>query len=284
MKMDRQILEIRVQWNNKQFTNRIVEVRGDCLLSGCISYVNQTIADSKIQSQLGLEVLAVFITKMNLNSLPVPASIRFSNICGRISHRDEFHQLTRGKDVCWTVYKTQFRGALSEVTNAFGRNASLYAVSANFNTSEKQQFTLFKGGVKSSQIIEEIKHVFDCNSIDNVTIHMVVATGKLDHFVSASSFFLDDYYKRQKNVSCTTLCVENEAGKRLRLQDVSKSFNESNNIPVEISIKDILITVGYRGNVNIFFTFENEVDISMHLEDKLMHACTKIMENVHNYT
>lgn len=277
-------LEVRIVWDSEQSTSRIIQVESTTLLSDSLCHINQILTQSKVSQHLQHDAQFISVNVLDLSVLPQSCGVRFSNICGRIVHAEAYHQPYRTQKFTWTVYKERFQGALFEVTNAFGRNASIFSMSANFNTSERQQFTLFKGGVKTCKIKEDIGQLFHPDAVEDVTIHMVVATCKLDHFVNSTSSLLDNYLRSQQHVDCITIPVENQAGKRLKLYNFTHEFYRQNNLHNDVAIKDVLITIGYRGNVNMFFTFEREVPIDTCLEDKLMPLCKKIMNIAHDFT
>lgn len=291
--MPKHYLEVQIVWSNNQTISRITEVGessddampSNNLLLSTLFAVQQIVAQSKIASVLNVGVKKITVKSIAETNVPQPHSIRFSNICGRIKHTASYYnEWPLSKPFSWTVYKDNIRGALQKVINPFGRSVNLLTLTVNYSTSDKQQYTLFKGGVETARIRDEIKLVMQEDAVERVTVHMVVGTGKLGHFVSSDAFFIDQFWRSHSHMKCVTICVENESSKRLSLEDFTEEFYTKHGIAPEIRLKNVLITIGYRGNVNIFFTFMSEINVDCNIESSLLPFCNYIIQTVDDFT
>lgn len=290
--MAKHYLEVQIVWHNNQSISRFVIIEDEQVLSvehqflfTTLSAVHECIAHSKISTVLKFEVKSITVKLVSEADLLSSHAIRFSNICGRIKHSAAYHnEWSLSDDRSWTVYKDNIKGALQPVVNAFGRSVNLYAMTVNYSTSDKQQFTLFKGGIETLKIRNEIDLVMKADAVERISVHMVVATAKMNHYVSSDAFFLDKFWKTSTEMKCVTVVAENESSKRLRLEDFGADFYLRHRIVSEIRLKNVLITIGYRGNVNIFYTFLSEVDINCNIENSLLPFSNYLIQTINDFT
>ncbi len=188
------------------------------------------------------------------NEVLTAQGIHFVNICGKIDHLH--HQ---------KIYLPGVEPLLVPVKNSFGSFRGLYSDQCNLLTCTSKSSTLFRGARSAARVLKVVKHAINPDNISAMSVHMLVANGRLGHGVCINSYYLEHHMSRDSRWHCQSLPPNEDMSyvKSMRLSDFATEFLQSLKVPVP---RAVLINISKHGSVNFFMTMEENVPFNGQVE------------------
>lgn len=193
-------------------------------------------------------------------------SIRFVNICGKIDHLHHHR-----------IYQPGVTPLLVPVKNSFGNFRGLYSEQCNLLTCTSKSSTLFRGARSAARVLKVVKHAINPDNISAMTVHMLVANGRLGHGVCINSYYLEHHMGRDPRWRCESLPANEDMSyvKSMRLSDFATEFLQSLHVPVP---RAVLINISKHGSVNFFMTMQENVPFNAQVEAQFRPLFVSMLE------
>ena len=185
----------------------------------------------------------------------------FSNICGKVAHASQ------------DIYNSGVLPFVHSRHNGFGVFKCLFSVHGNIMTNDSGTCSLFRGASSSTAALQLLQHAFKPTQVLNISAHMIVASAHLDHHVfihndSAEKCFASEQQAARARwqsevVQSFTDC---SSVKSIRLHSLREEWLETLDAGF---VEKILINVGNKGSVNLFFSLHRNTPLSDGIEFRL---------------
>lgn len=200
----------------------------------------------------------------------------FSNICGKVAHSSQ------------EIYNSGVLPFVHSRHNGFGVFKCLFSVHGNIMTNESGTCSLFRGASSSTAALQLLQHAFKPTQVLNISAHMIVASAHLDHHVfihndSAEKCFASEQQAprarwQSEVVQSFTDC---SSVKSIRLHSLRKEWLETLDAGF---VEKILINVGNKGSVNLFFSLHRNTSLSDGIEFRLRDISNCILGLLQTHT
>lgn len=200
----------------------------------------------------------------------------FSNICGKVAHSSN------------EIYNSGVLPFVHSRHNGFGVFKCLFSVHGNIMTNESGTCSLFRGASSSTAALQLLQHAFKPTQVLNISAHMIVASAHLDHHVFIHNDSAERCFASEKKASrarwqseVVQSFTDCSSVKSIRLHSLCGEWLETLDAGF---VEKILINVGNKGSVNLFFSLHRNTPLSDGIEFRLRDISNCILYLLQTHT
>lgn len=214
------------------------------------------------------------VRPMRARAKPHCRPVEFKNICGKIQHTK----------LC-SIFEDHVSPYLQSISNSFGTFLCLSSIECNFSMCESRNYTLFRAARKSSEISDKICLALKTECIMSVFVHMIVCSAHLSHPVYCKHKCLLNRLEKSQlfEVSDHDQLTESYSSICLKITNFDKCFLEKYLQEIDFP-KQIFITVGRFGSINMFVSLPKHTVFDNRLELRFVPFCQALVNIIEDMT
>ena len=207
---------------------------------------------------------------------PRARAVSFTNLCGRVLHPGSAQRLAE-------IYHEGVLPVVQRLDNAFGSVAHLYTDAGNLCTCHNAQYTLVRGARCSRAVVDMLDKAMLPSAVARITVHMLVASARIAHHVDTKTDIVLQYLRTMFHAVELSEAVS-EGSDRVKavllrhpLAMVCATYRCS-------MVHKVLLSIGQKGSINFFFSFNDDALMHAGFEDGLRALCEAITAGVASNT